>query len=196
MTERFDTGRVTPDELAGISHAQFRAVVDADLRRRVRPDGISKETSEALRSPAYAQRWLTLLEDMRVSVEGQMAAAKADYETQQAALEADIKRLEGTVSAQRLERLFADARDLRNEHMRKTASRERFLTGVKQHLLEATDAARAADVSGQDGLERRVSQLVRAIEIHRKAVLSDLDDNEEPEPYEEALWAVLAASDD
>jgi hypothetical protein len=203
MAYRFDTKNVEPEDLAGLSEEQFRAVVDADLRRRVSPDGLLSETAQALREPENVERWFATLDGIRLSVEGQLTATADEYDALRSDLEATIKRLEADGgSAARLQRLYDEENTMRVDYLAKKAARERFLTGLKEHLARAeslrnehratrSDSLVAAE---RDRLRRRVERLERAIEGHRKAVLADLSEDEEPERYEESLWAVLAAT--
>lgn len=189
---RFNTRTVRPFELTGLSDAEFRAVVDADLRRRVSPDNLTKETSMALRSPENNERWHTTLLGIRASVEGQLRSADDEYEMQRLALEADIGRIPPTQST-RLAAMYEESNALRKEYLSKRAARERFLTGLNEHVV-AAEASLGQGSADRDA--RRVRVLEQAIEAHRRAVLQDLDDGEEPAQYEELLWAVLAATDD
>lgn len=201
MTDRFDPQHVMPEDLAALSDTQFRLVVDADLRRRVRPDGLPLATSTALRSPAHVERWYATLEGIRLSVESQLKATMDEFEAQSAALEANIKRLEGDSSSRaRLERMFDEENTLRTEYLTKKAARERFLAGLREHLVQAEslrDQQRASQNAPVDlgRLERRIERLERAIEAHRKAVLDEDDFDVDPEPYDETLWAALADGD-
>lgn len=204
MTGRFTPERATPDELADLSESDFKAVVDADLRRRVRPEGLPAEVAAALRSPQHVERWCAALERICQSVEGQIVAAADDYDAQLTAAEVEIARLRRQDAGEdRVQSVIDSTNTLRTEYHSKKAARERFLTGVNEHLVMATslrDQQRATSTGALATDERthlldRIDQLERTIDAHRTAVMADCGDGEEPHPYEEALWAVLEVSD-
>lgn len=196
MTDRFNPRGVTADNLGSLSDSEFRAVVDADLRRRVRPEGLPEDVANALRTAAHVERWHSTLDAIRISVEGQLVAAADEYEALRSVLEADIRRLEAEgASPTRLDSHYTQENQLRTDYLSKKAGRERFLTGVQEHLAQATllrDTRHLADTDDFGRIVLRVRKLERAIEAHRRAVVSDLNDGEQPEMYEETLWAVLA----
>jgi hypothetical protein len=204
MTERFNTADVTPADLVGLSVTLFRAVVDADLRRRVRPAGLSEATSRALRSADHVERWHATLASIQHSVQGQITATADEYEAARLAIEGDIKALEGDAgNAGRISRLYDEARSLRSEYMSKKASRERFLTGLKEYLVEAeslrdqqrTSVYESSVVDERDLLLDRVAVLEQAIGTHRSVIMSDLDENEDPVETDLALWRILQVND-
>lgn len=189
MTQ-FDVRRLSASDLDGLTDSQFRDVVDADLRRRVNPDGIPAEVSEALRSRVHVHHWMRVLQGILRSVDGQLRAADDEYESIAGPLQARVDHDEAGARQELV--------DLTSEYRRRRASRERFRTGVEEHIVVAEqiiaeERAELADsdvAAERDGYARRILELERAIRAHRKAALADLND-EEPAPYETALWAAL-----
>lgn len=177
----FDPSTATPDMLAGLAEAEFRIVVDADLRRRIKPDGLPEAVSKALRSPAHLERYHTTLESIAQFTEDQLQILDESFDRQRA--DASPGQLV----------------ELRAEHERRRRATERFRSVVTDYLASAgallAENRRALVPAGliaeRDAHARRILELERAIKAHRTAVHHDLGAGEEPTPYETALWAML-----
>jgi hypothetical protein len=83
MSERayVQLDQLEPEDLGKLDEAEFRYVVDCDLRRNAQSPRIRQQTvpawiSEALRTQ-YVERWVTALRTMLASVEGQIELRRA-----------------------------------------------------------------------------------------------------------------------
>lgn len=221
---RIDVNDFRPEDLAGLSEEAFRAVVDADLRRKAPKSGIwlREDLIAALRQPEHATRWHAMLLRMQKSVDGTLGAREADYQAQRAELDVAILQLEtkrdssegcrdpdsGQVLsaeevARRLTSLKVRRLSLRATHMKTKASTVRFKTGLDEATLEAR-SRRDLNVSTifetavameRDFYADYCRALVAAVEAHRASVLDDLDGVEEPDGMDTTLWGALRSSD-
>jgi hypothetical protein len=131
--------------------------------------------SKALRAPANLHRWHTTLESIVRFTEDQLQILDESFERQR------------------------HEPGARREYESKRAGTERFRSVLLDYLASAetlVDAERKAKipaglVADRDNHAHRVLELERAIRAHRKAVRQDLQEDEKPEPYETALWAML-----
>lgn len=191
MTDFYDTTRVTPDDLVAMPDAEFRKVVDADLRRRRNPDGLPEEVSRALRSPVHVRRWANVLEGIVRFSESQVRTLDSDFAARLAALEEQREEASGGGRSS----LMREISDLRTEHNRRRNGTIRFSAVVSDHLSQAKalidSAGDSSAASERDGYARRVLVLENAIREHRRAVQDDLDEGERAEHYEHVLWSVL-----
>lgn len=216
-----DANRFRPEDLPGLSDEDFRAVVDADLRRKAPKSGVTLKPDliEALRSPAVAPRWFAMLLRMQKSVDGQLGARENDYQGERARIDMDIQRLvtkmekggdvrdpdsSRTMSRDEAEEKLSSLKlrrhGLRAGHMRTKAATVRFKTGLDEATLEAKflrDSAVSNTFETVVALERdyyadRARTLERAIEAHRKGIMSELDtDDEDPDDIDTDLWAAI-----
>lgn len=168
---RFDPKVTTPEALPGLADAEFRMVVDADLRRRRDPQGLPEGVSKALRSPENLERWRSTLQSIVRFAEAQIRIMEESISRQ--SHEGERARLEA-----------------------KRASTARFRSVVLDYLTTADTLA--AEQSGdnvilaeRDNYARRVLALEHGIRAHRKAAKDDLLDDEGPASYETTLWALL-----
>lgn len=200
MSAPFDPRGLVPSDLPKLTDAEFRLVVDADLRRRVNPAGIPARVSDALRNTTNVRRWHAQLVGMSHSVEGQLVAAEDEYQADIGVIEARIAQIQGHRSnSPQIAQLRAEIAAKRAEHLRKKASRERFKTGVNEHLVmaeqilsaERDEMYESVVTAERDRLARRVRYLERAIRDHRDAIMADMDAGEVPEEYDATLWDVL-----
>lgn len=171
-----------PEEL---SDKDFRDLVDQELRKE-HPQTTPAErqrltiAAEQLRSPEAINRWVSVLEIMKSSVETQLGAKLAE-----------IKKLHGTIP-----QIDYEAK-LRTYQAWKPGT-ARFLHSVNQRLLEArairlrlfgvlypTRLTEERNLASQSLLD-----LIRAIEIHRQTVLEEYD----PTDADETLWETLRAA--
>lgn len=194
---RLDTGALVPSDLVGLSDQEFQEVVNADLRRRVQPAGLSERVSAALRSDTHVRRWHATLLAMQRSVEGQLIAGQTDFEQAVTDLERRIR----AASGRDRDRLEDELLATRSEHLQRRAKTERFKTGVDEHIEQASsliasmrdemlDSVVALE---RDRYARRMRTLERAIRDHREEVTADLD-GEEPEEFDRRLWSHLDGS--
>ena len=204
-TTRFDPATLVPSDLANLADGEFRQVVDADLRRRVNPDGLPARVSDALRDPKNVRRWHAQLVGIARSVEGQLVAAHDDCEAEVGTIEARIAQMEShRPDSPQLGVLRSQVASIRSEYLKRKASRERFKTGVDEHILIAEQLLAAERdemfdsvvVSERDRLSRRVRYLERAIRDHRREIMKDMDPDEMPDDCDVALWAMLDDDDD
>jgi hypothetical protein len=195
VTERrvYDVNAFSADDLAGLSDEEFRAVVEADLRRRAPHGGQSLrgDLVAALRSAPLVARWQSTLARMQKSVDGQLGAREGDFRAERARLEATgllltQNRRDGDsgefLSDEEVERRLASLRvrqvTLRAEYERTRASTLRFKTGLDDIALEARylrervleGTFEGAVVAERDRLALRCRRLSAAIAEHRDAV--------------------------
>lgn len=198
-TERrsIDANTFQAADLAGLSDDQFRALVDADLRRRA-PHGGSRLREDlivALRSPEQVARWHSMLCRMQRSVDGQLAARRSDFQAELAGLEA--RALETTDHHAR-DSLRRQQQTLRAKYETTKASTVRFKTGLDEATIEARflrDQAVAVTYGGavmveRDHFAKSYRRLCAAVERHRSAVLNDLG-GDDPDEIDENLWGAL-----
>lgn len=192
-TQQLDTKMLVPSDLGELSDLEFRRVVDADLRRRVDPSGLSEQVAAALRSEAHVNRWHATLLAMCRSVEGQLAAGANEFEARRSDIESEIDRLNNSShgDASRVSELSVLLAELRSTYLTKRASTERFRTGLNEHLILAE---RLLPVH-RSRCARRVRRLEQAIERHREAVSRDLG-ADDPVRFDADLWAALDFLDD
>lgn len=192
-----DANSFSPADLAGLDDDQFRAVVDADLRRRAPSSGarLRQDLIAALRSPEHVARWHSMLSRMQKSVDGQLGARAADFRAGHARLEADILRTaEPTVR----EDLRRQQQTLRSKYQTARAATVRFKTGLDEATIEARhlrDQAVAATFGGavtaeRDHLASSYRHLCAAVEAHRHAVMNDLG-GDTPDEIDESLWGAM-----
>lgn len=172
----------SPGEL---SDKDFRDLVDRELRKE-HPQTTPVErqrlniATEQLRSSEVINRWVSVLEIMKSSVETQLGAKLSE-----------IKKLHGTIPQSEYEA------KLRVYQAWKPGT-ARFLHSVNQRLLEArairlrlfgvvspTRLTEERNLASQSLLD-----LIRAVEIHRETVLGEYD----PTDADETLWEVLRAA--
>jgi hypothetical protein len=199
-TERrsIDANSFGPADLAGLNDDQFRAVVDADLRRRAPNSGarLRQDLIAALRSPEHVARWHSMLSRMQKSVDGQLGARAADFRAEHARLEADVLR---TADLAVREDLRRQQQTLRSKYQTARAATVRFKTGLDEATLEARhlrDQAVASTFGGAVMVERdhfasSYRRLCAAVERHRTAVMNDLG-GDEPDEIDESLWGVMS----
>lgn len=218
MSERrvIDANAFNPDHLADLPDDDFRAVVEADLRRRAprNTNPLRDDLVAALRTPALAIRWHATLARMQKSVDGQLGAREGDFRAEQARLEAEALQVAQTcqrptsgdhLAPDEVERHLAALRmqqsSLRADYQRTRASTLRFKTGLDDAMLEARylrDEAlheRFGDVvaAERDHLATCCRRLCGAIESHRTAVLNDLGGDDADE-IDTELWAALRSA--
>jgi hypothetical protein len=198
-TERrsIDANTFSPADLAGLNDDQFRAVVDADLRRRAPNSGarLRGDLIAALRSPEHVTRWHSMLCRMQKSVDGQLGARAADFRAEHARLEADVLR---TADLAIREDLRRQQQSLRSKYQTARAATVRFKTGLDEATLEARflrDQAVAATFGGAVMVERDhfascYRRLRAAVETHRHAVMNDLG-GDAPDEIDESLWSAM-----
>lgn len=197
--------------LAGLPAQAFRQIVDQDLRVERRPGSNPSQqqrvTAAALRSKDLVERWHTILLQMLVSVEGQLASAQEDQTAAQARFRRETDRLEREVQVKRGPAREAASRKLqekqtewlltREKYATARAGRLRFKSGLDEWLIEARslrDQYRATMYDSVVTEERnhyaRVAGDLRgAISEHREAILAD--DALEPSAADERLWEHL-----
>lgn len=205
------TLEATIDRMARLPEREFRQIVDRDLRRReneadeVDADAVMLREleSQALRSPALVDRWLTALLAASKSVEGQLSARKMDYDATKSRLLRTIERLEfqqshGGLNQQEEERL-REARDkMREAKERYSKSRSgtlRFKSGLDEWVIEARnlrDSTRdrlydTVVVHERNRFAARAQLLEEAIQRHRDA----FPEEDDPTDADEELWSLV-----
>lgn len=166
-------------ELLNMSDDDFRAIVDQDLRS----DKSASERTTALRDKAIIPRWLSVLQAMLVSIEGQLATGEADFEAMQMALQLGS----GNVQEQLL--------STGQRYYEKRARQLRFKSGVDAMLIQARylQSRFAPEIAlvtkERNQLVIRVHELETAIYKHRSDVLTH--DQAGPLVYDQELWKQL-----
>lgn len=159
------TATSTPELLMALSDEDFKSVVDDAVRN---PD---VTRAPLLRHPDVVTRWYFTLVSMKKSVEGQLAAKKAEYAAAKATSNVAKRDQAG--------------------YERWRAGALRFKAGVENQLLEA----RLLREGTQDGQEvvfavRERNRLIAAIAAHRDHMCGEnCDDNECV--ADEALWSLV-----
>lgn len=218
-----DANSFRPEDLLHLSDEEFRAVVDADLRRHAPKSGVTlrPDLIAALRTLEVAPRWHAMLLRLQKSVDGQLGARECDYQAEKAKLEGEIQRMTDKVERgedvhdgdsrrvldpdevqRRLSSLKLRALALRASHMKSKAGTVRFKTGLDDVTLEARflrDQAVGATFETAVALERdfyanRTRTLAEAIVAHQTAVKDDLE-GDEPDEIDTALWGVLTPTE-
>lgn len=180
--------------LARSTDEVFRQLVDDDLRGRNDP-----VIRAALRSSENVDRWFSVLLSISKSVEGQLAARKADWETKRTRLLTDIQLLEGTDDRVATNELKVQLQEEREKYTRWRAGIIRFKTGLDVWLAEARHLRDAS----RDGMYQRVTEderiklatrvhaLEDGIRHHRDIILSDVSDDDH-EDADEDLWGLIS----
>lgn len=174
--------------LLAMTDDEFREVVDRDLRRGRGGQVAADEEGDTLRTlrgddedpdvTALAERWLRVLYAMSRSVEGQLAARRADYNAAKARNMAAIieaRNRNDDVSILRLEHEFLEHK-VKYESAR--ASTLRFKTGLDETIIKARWVGR----------DSAIAHLEDKIRRHRNEVLAD---NEEVSEADEELWEAV-----
>ena len=210
------------DGLLDLPDSDFRALVDADLRRNAQRNGVAvrAELVDALRSPEVAPRWYSVLCQMQASVDGQLRARESDFEAEHARLAGEVEEIvqrmefelpitdgEGvalsrTEAQERLVDLKGRLYRLRADYERTRAATLRFKTGLDEATASASyrqDRAagglfRTTAALERDWWARRCADLEAAIVVHRDAVVSDLA-GDAPDEIDTALWGVVSATE-
>ena len=172
----------------GYEDESFRDFVDRDIRMQT-----SESEAEALRSPAYAERWLTTLNVMQRSIEGQLAAKQEEFLAERARLRRLLRR---EVDENDRSRLQDQLDALQETHSRDRAKKLRFKTGLDEALVEAravVDALRGSQYDSIVSTERNYyaeqrRRLEEAIRLHQAQTT---EEDIEPSEYDEQLWAVI-----
>lgn len=176
MASKFDRfANFSPRELAGCDDADFKEIVNAEMRRADPKAGSFPEALvRLLRNPEVIHRWQGALASMVASVNSQMEAFDDDYATEVAARRRDLVRASGEDQA----RLEFEIEDLTVRHHRSRASRVRFRSAVMTRLAEV-------DALVQEFGRQR---LVRAILDHRTSAQRSGAPGRD---YDVALWLTL-----
>jgi hypothetical protein len=162
-----DLDHLTYADLAALDYREFRAVVDADLKRDTPgAQPVPAWISDALRG-AFVDQWLTTLRQMLSSVQLQLDLKASDYDGL-------MTELQGSSDTARAQRATEDYRKDR-------AGRLRFRGAVEEAVIEAETL-----YAGE------IRRLTTAIKIHQEATLED--DYIEPNASDKALWATIANS--
>lgn len=173
----------TGPDLSELSADDFSQIVDSELRAKVPP-----EVAAALRAPANLDRWVAALEEILISVEGQLTVRADDYLARRALLEIRIE--DGDAAAR------PELHLLRSEYFKRRSGTIRFKSGLEERLHEARflrERALRTPLHRQMTEERnqyalQARRLSEAIAAHRRALE---DDDIEPSEADERLWAAL-----
>jgi hypothetical protein len=199
------THQLAPSDLPGLDDARFRQVVDADLRRRINPGVFPERVLDALRAPDNLRRWHGQLMAIKRSVEGQLVAAKDDLDAAVGPIQARIAQLEDLrPGSPHISVLRSEVANKQSEYLKGKAGRERFLTGVEEHIVaaerllstERDDMYKSVVSAERDQYARRLRRLERAVRDHRDVIMADLEDGEVPDECDRALWRALESDDD
>lgn len=176
--------------LLAMSDDEFREVVDRDLRRgrggQVAEDA-QGDTLRSLRSDgedpdvtALAERWLRVLYAMSRSVEGQLAARRADYNAAKARNMAAVIEARNRNDDAAILRLEQEFLDYKAKYESARASTLRFKTGLDETTIRARWVGR----------DSAIAFLEDKIRKHRDEVLAD---NEEVSDADEELWEAVVS---
>lgn len=219
----YDVNAFDAKKLDKLSDDEFRALCDADLRRKAPKSTVTlrKGLSDALREPQNVERWFSVLVRMAKSVDLQLAARHQDYRGKLAELQCELERLTARqaagepildpdtnepLSPTRGAEVITSKRmrmhNLTAEYAKTRAGTLRFKTGLEDGLLEARfarDQLRSALYSSAIVQERnhyasRATILERAIREHRGLVEDPDTEDGAAELADHQLWAALDGS--
>lgn len=163
----------TVKQLLAMPEATFRRVIDSDLRGQA-----EAPVSAALRSDKLVERWYATLSAMSKSVEGQLAARRADADAFFLQTQDALSKAENSTLANELQRQLTQ-RQMKDAEWR--ASTIRFKTGLEETMMEARRLRENLRGGMYDSVvteERnraldRVKELEDAIRSHRDHECSD-----------------------
>lgn len=198
MMTTTNPAHVRADDLRDLDDETFRAVVDADLRRRSHKNlrDIDPAVSRALRSSEFIDRWLSALLVIDKSIEGQLAAKDNEYEGDAAALRSkrivlDMRLAQSPNDFDLLEEqafLWAAEESLRARHLQGRTSVLKFKTGLDERILEARSLrVRLLGIDLAPELDEDNERLRNAIADHRETLSS----YRAAEPPDRALWRLI-----
>lgn len=187
-----DRKRVTdedpPSALLDLTERDFYNIVDRDVRGRLE-SGLARK----LRDPLVIERWYQTLLRMKKTVEGTIAAKKAETRGQR--IELDVF---GSTTVDGVEQSFDDPQleiaRIHSEFLKWKAGSIRFKVGVEERLTEVSWRRKlvvsqlilsVAQVERNE-FAAEVMRLRKAIEQHRSEI--DRDDATE---QDEALWSII-----
>lgn len=216
----FDVNSFDPAKLDKLSQEEFRALVDADLRRRAPKSTVvlRPELADALREQPNLDRWYSALVRMAKSVDLQLAARRDDYRMKVAQLRSELTRLDAKLAAGEALRdpdtnqpmsseraaEFVMSRRMRihnaaAEYAKTRAGTLRFKTGLEDTLLEARFAREQAHGAAytsmvaqeRNSLAQRATRLEEAIRAHQRLVNDPGCDDAAAEEADHLLWAAV-----
>jgi hypothetical protein len=159
--------RSMAEQLMDMNYDDFRVVCEEDIKLADRGE-MDELTFDALREPPVIQRFYSMLSQMQKSVEGQLAAGRAEMKSRTAKM-----RLRNATAAEYQEAVA--------KHENWRAGALRFKTGCEQRMAEIAGLLREADMAffadrvkeeRNDALAR-VKALEDAIRTHRDHVCND-----------------------
>lgn len=170
------------DELLRINDDEFRVVCEQDIKLgRENPD---HRTYLALRRPPVLQRFYRMLSQMQRSVEGQLAASRAEMRSRTARLRAKQRGIETGAFVPDPDDTFdyeTEYQEALARHQNWRAGALRFKTGCEERMAEIAGELRQADLeffADRVKEERnealvRVTELENAIRVHREHTCGD-----------------------
>lgn len=160
----------TPESLLTLPEDVFRRLVDSDLRGKGDP-----QLGRLLRSREVVDRWYATIKGMTKSVEGQLAAKKADLEAVVLQIESDIAQAESRGDHLTASALLMSLKEQQQKDAKWRAGILRFKTGLEEVHAEARrirDSYRGSFFDSYLAEERnfaleRTRSLESAIRAHR-----------------------------
>ena len=155
------------EQLMALNYDDFRVVCEADIKQADRGE-MEQVTFDALREPPVIQRFYSMLSQMQRSVEGQLAAGRADMKSRTAKMK--LRH----APAEEYQQALANHENWR-------AGALRFKTGCEQRMAEIAGLLRVIDsefLADRVKEERndalaRVKELEDAIRRHRDHTCDD-----------------------
>jgi hypothetical protein len=126
------TTPTTPASLLSLPNDAFRTLVDADLRGKG-----DQSLAKLLRSEEVCERWYSTINGMAKSVEGQLAAKRADLEATTLSLESDIQVAEARGDESLAAQLRLALMEAQQKDAKWRAGILRFKTGLEEVHAEA-----------------------------------------------------------
>lgn len=164
------------DSLLACSDAEFRDVVNRDLRKQTTPD-----ESAALRSPEVVDRWYGYLIATSKNVDGQLSAARQDWRATKARLLIKLDNATTPEGKRSIRREWAESEE------RFAFTRVgilRFKSGLDEWIIHARTLRAAAEETAT----HRLRELEEAIADHQASFPKE----DEPSFADEQLWKLLS----
>lgn len=189
-------------DLGSLTDEEFRAVVDADLRRNARKEherhGVTAEQAEALRRPENIERWYATLKRIAISVKGQLATRADEHDARQASLRRQLLTVRAAYQdapteerrralGRQIVALEAEAEQVREEYLIRRKSTVRFQSGLEDTLAEAQGLRAVPSGHAPEELAACLEVLTGAINHHRWAIE---EQGLEPTAIDRALWSI------
>ncbi len=162
--------------LLDCSDADFRDVVNRDLRKQTTPD-----ESAALRSTEVVDRWYGYLVATSKNVDGQLSAARQDWRATKARLQIKMDNATTAEDKRRIRREWAESEE-RFAFTRVGVLR--FKSGLDEWIIHARTLRSSTEVT----TTHRLRELEQAIADHQASFPGE----DEPSSADEQLWKLLS----